>query len=245
MVPDEWIDRVHAGCTGLVWRSAMYVDRLFGAQEDESVYRDQARGSITPAVFWDEFGGLDHKFRFRVKLPLPHLDERYDAFIGTFSRDEYVTEREQESGAIQRQHARGTDRRRSDAGRHPLSGTGERAGASKPMQAVRIRSPIDPFVKAGYRYERGSPDTGAGQFARDCLLAEQRRVRSHQPPRSGAARGRCVGSCAGPRRARSRNKAKGCAAIQPSRLIGAYGIDERVGAQIFTAGEFDAAVPLR
>ena len=106
-VPDQWIDRAHTGVHALVWKSAMYVDRLFGAALEEEAYRTEARGSITPALLWDEFHGLDEKFRFRVRLPFPYLDERYDAFVGTFNRDEVVTERQIASGAIPQQHVGG------------------------------------------------------------------------------------------------------------------------------------------
>lgn len=153
--PNEWFDRAHRGLHAVIWRSAMRVDQWFGADMPEAAYQEQARGSITPVVLWDEFGGLDQKFRFRVKLPLPHLDERYDAFIGTFSRDEFVTEREQESGAIPRQHARGAvEDDQTLVGiryREPKQG-----GRFEADAGLRIRSPIDPFVKAGYRYQRGS-----------------------------------------------------------------------------------------
>jgi hypothetical protein len=54
-VPDQWIDRAHSGVHALVWKSAMYIDRMFGAALDEEAYRTEARGSITPALLWDEF----------------------------------------------------------------------------------------------------------------------------------------------------------------------------------------------
>ena len=91
----------------MVWRSASHVDQWFGSRSEDWVYQDHVRGSITPALFWDEYHGFDQKFRFRVKFPLPHLDERFDAFVGTFNRDEYVTERDQPSGAIANQRVGG------------------------------------------------------------------------------------------------------------------------------------------
>ncbi len=126
-VPDQWIDRAHTGVHALVWKSAMYIDRLFGAALDEEAYRTEARGSITPALLWDEFHGLDEKFRFRVRLPFPYLDERYDAFVGTFNRDEVVTERQIASGAIPQQHVGGADRERRDLAGSPLPAEGGRS----------------------------------------------------------------------------------------------------------------------
>ena len=155
--PDEWIDRAHEGVHGVVWRSARWIDGLFGEQLDEEVYRQQTRGSITPAVLWDEFGGWDSKFRFRVNLPLPRLDQRYNAFVGTFSRDEFVTERDIQSGAIQRQHAGGqVEQDQTLVGlqfRPPKDG-----GRWDAAAGLRIRSPVDPFVRVSYRWQRGSTD---------------------------------------------------------------------------------------
>src|SRR5262245_36192532 len=99
-----WIDRTHSGVHALVWRSARKIDGMFGGDADAAVYQGETRGSITPAVLWDEFGGFSEKFRFRVKVPLPQIGERFDAFIGTFNREEYVTGRVQESGALPQQH---------------------------------------------------------------------------------------------------------------------------------------------
>ena len=181
-VPDQWIDRAHTGVHALVWKSAMYIDRLFGAALEEEAYRTEARGSITPALLWDEFHGWDQKFRFRVRLPFPYLDERYDAFVGTFNRDEVVTERDIASGAIPQQHAGGqTEKDQTLLGvrYRPKEGGRFDAGAG-----IRLGSPIDRFVKVGYRYERGTP-SGPAWTERDGLLGEQRAVRADEPPRPG------------------------------------------------------------
>src|SRR4030095_5975907 len=89
------LEVLHEGLSSMVGRSAMHIDELFGPRADDWVYKDHVRGSMTPALFWSEHDGFAEKFRSRVTLPLPHLDERFDAFIGTFNRDEYVTERQQ------------------------------------------------------------------------------------------------------------------------------------------------------
>ena len=182
-VPDQWIDRAHRGVHALVWKSAMHIDRMFGAALDEEAYRTEARGSITPALLWDEFHGLDEKFRFRVRLPFPYLDERYDAFVGTFNRDEVVTERQIASGAIPQQHVGGqTEKDQTLLGvrYRPKEGGRFDAGAG-----IRLGSPIDPFVKVGYRYERGTHERIRPATERDCLLGEQRAVRSDEPHRPG------------------------------------------------------------
>lgn len=153
-----WLDSGHRNLHAMLWRSAMHVDRWFGGDWPAHTYADQTRGSITPVVLWDEHDGFDAKLRFRVKMPLPYLGERFDAFAGTFTRDEFVTEREQASGAIPRQRAGGrVDEDQTLVGIQ-YRGRKERERADAPGGAwqadvgVRIRSPIDPFVKGGYRW---------------------------------------------------------------------------------------------
>lgn len=241
-VSDEWIDRAHTGLHALVWRSAMYIDGLFGSELHEQAYQQLTRGSITPALLWDEFHGFDEKFRFRVKLPLPHLGERYNAFVGRFSRDEFVTERELESGAIQRQHVGGeVEDDETLLGiqyREP-----EEGGRFDASAGLRITQPIDPFVKVGYRYQRGTPEKlrlrlreavfweDSEQFGLTSRIDLEHLVDEVWLMRwtaSGTFTERSEG-------------VRGYAALTAYR-----GLPDRraVGAQVFTSGSFDAAVPV-
>lgn len=238
--PDEWIDHLHNGVHSIVWRSAMGIDRMFGAEFDEQTYRERARGSITPALLWDELGGFDPKFRFRVKMPLPHLDERYDAFIGTFSREEFVTEREQESGAL-------PDRQRQAEEDQTLIGIRyrepEKGGRFEADAGMRIRSPIDPFVKAGYRFER--------TIAGDVLLrlretafwqnSEQFGLTSRVDLEGSVAETWLVRWTASATISERSEGVRGYTS-----LTGFRGLPNQraIGAQLFSAGEFDAAVPI-
>jgi hypothetical protein len=241
-VPDEWIDRAHRGLHAMVWRSAMYVDGLFGPQLDEQAYQRETRGSITPALLWDEFHGFDEKFRFRVKLPLPVLGERYDAFVGTFSRDEFVTESEIESGAIPRQHVGGeVEEDETLLGiqyRDP-----DKGGRFDASAGMRITSPIDPFVKVSYRYKRGTQERlllrlretvfweNSEQFGLTSRVDLERVL-----DEAWLARWTVSGTFS--------EKSEG---VRGYTALTAYrGLPDRraVGAQVFTEGSFDAAVPV-
>jgi hypothetical protein len=151
---DPWLDRAQRGLHQAVWRSAMRIDRVFGAEADESAYRE-ASGSLAPALLWDEFDGFQPKVRFRVNLPLPRLNERFNAFIGRVNRDEYVTERELESGAFPSQYGPTEDDQTLFGIRYRQPRQGGRFEADAGM---RIRSPLDPYVKASYRFERGASE---------------------------------------------------------------------------------------
>lgn len=149
----HWLDRTQAGLHEAVWRSAMHVDRWFGSHESEAEYQ-HASGSIAPALLWDEFEGFQPQLRFRVNLPMPRLNERFQAFFGRVNPDEYVTERAQQSGAFRRQYGPAEEDETLFGIQYrdpPEPGWRFDAGAG-----VRVRFPLDPYVKAGYRYERGS-----------------------------------------------------------------------------------------
>ena len=151
---DPWIDRSQRWLFQSVWRSAMRVDRVFGGDVDESAYQ-QTSGSIAPSLLWDEFDGLQPKLRFNVNFPLPHLDERFHAFVGRVNRDEYVTERSLDSGAFPRQYGPVED----DQTLLGLRFLSPRPGAHFDADVgMRLNFPLDPFVKGSYRFLRGSSE---------------------------------------------------------------------------------------
>lgn len=153
---EPWIDRAHYGFYWTLWRSAMGIDRLFGSEAGAADYQDVA-GSIAPALLWDEFEGFQPKLRFRARLPLPQFDQRFDAFIGRVNRDEYVTEREQESGALASQRGAPVEDDETLVGiRFTEPKLRDRFQASG---GVRVRTPLDPYVKGSYRYQRGNLDS--------------------------------------------------------------------------------------
>ncbi len=152
---DPWIDRFHDGVFRAVWRSAMRMDQWFGSQESEAAYL-QTQGSIAPALLWDEFDGFQPKIRFQVDLPLPRLNERFHAFIGRVNREEYVTERAPGSGAFARQYGPVED----DETLFGIRYRSPREGGHWDADAgLRVRSPLDPFVKGSYTFMKGSSES--------------------------------------------------------------------------------------
>jgi hypothetical protein len=159
-VKDPWIDRAHNGVFRAVWRSAMRMDQWFGSEASEAAYL-QTSGSLAPALLWDEFDGFQPRLRFQVDVPLPQLNERFHAFIGRVNREEYVTERSPGSGAFARQYGPleddetlfGIRYRDPDDGGHWDADAG-----------LRLRSPLDPFVKGSYQFMKGNTDTALFSF---------------------------------------------------------------------------------
>jgi hypothetical protein len=237
-----WIDRAHESVHELLWRSAMRVDGWFGAQMPEQVYAGNTQGSITPIVLWDEFNGFSQKFRFRVNMPLPHLDERYNAFIGTFTRDEFVTERDQASGAIPRQRTGGGVE--EDETLLGIQYRDRREGGRFEADAgLRIRSPIDPFVKAGYRFEHTTDnhviftlrETGFWQNSEGFGLTTRLDV-ERALDIDALLRWTASGTIS--------EESEGVRGYTALTLYRALSGNRAVAGQVFTSGEFDAAVPL-
>jgi hypothetical protein len=156
--PDhQWLDRTQQGVQDLATHSAQHLDRLFGPEEDEAPYR-AATGSIAPAVLWDEFNGWQPKVRFHVDLPLPQMNERFNAFIGRVNRDEYVSESAPQSGAFERQYGPPSDEQTlAGVSYHTPTKQGGRFDAGT---GVRLRFPLDPYLKGSYLYELGKSQTG-------------------------------------------------------------------------------------
>jgi len=152
---DPWIDRAHAGVFNAVWRSAMRMDQWFGSSADEAAYM-QTSGSIAPALLYDDYDGFQPRLRFQVDVPLPQINERFHAFIGRVNRDEYVTEREPGSGAFARQYGPTEDDETLFGIRYREPKQGGRFAADA---GVRLRTPLDPFVKGSYRFDRGSTES--------------------------------------------------------------------------------------
>jgi len=154
-VKDPWIDRAHQGVFNAVWRSAMRMDQWFGSTADEAAYMETS-GSIAPALLYDEFDGFQPRLRFQVDVPLPQINERFHAFIGRVNRDEYVTERQPGSGAFARQYGPVEDDETLLGIRYREPRQGGRFEADA---GLRIRSPLDPFVKGSYRFDHGTSET--------------------------------------------------------------------------------------
>jgi hypothetical protein len=153
---DPWIDRAHNGVFNTVWRTAMRMDQWFGSTYDENAYM-RTSGSIAPALLWDEFKGFQPRLRFQVDVPLPQLDERFHAFIGRVNRDEYISEERPGSGAFARQYGTVADDDETLLGlryRSPRQG-----GYFDADAGLRITTPLDPFVKSSYNFNRGSSES--------------------------------------------------------------------------------------
>lgn len=156
-VPYHWLDRTREVLYGTMWHSAEHVDRWFGSVEDDTVYR-QVHGSIAPALLYTQYDGLRTQVRFNMSFPLPQVNERIHAFVGRVDPNEFITERDEPSGAIPRTYGPPTeDQTLLGVGYHQPDKQGSHFDAGA---GVRLGFPMDPYVKGSYIFERGRSDSG-------------------------------------------------------------------------------------
>lgn len=101
---------------------------------------------------------VERPLRFNAYLPLPGLDSRFHAFIGKVDPNEYVTESEEPSGAFRRQYGPVTQDQTLfglSFQQPPKQGGYFDAGAG-----MRVRLPLDPYLKGSYVYVHGASEEG-------------------------------------------------------------------------------------
>jgi hypothetical protein len=154
----HWLDRARQEVYDAVWHSSMKVDRWFGSERDASIYQKGAYGSLAPAVLWDQYDHVRTMLRFNANFPLPQIDSRLHAFVGRVNPEEFITERDEYSGAFQRQYGPATE----DETIFGLAfhSPAKQGGYFDAGAGVRISLPMNPYVKGSYNYVRGTSETG-------------------------------------------------------------------------------------
>ena len=156
-VPYHWLDTTRDMTYNALWKSAKYVDRWFGPSQDDAVYK-KVYGSISPALLYTEYDGIRAQMRFNMNFPFPEANNRLHAFIGRFDPNEFITERDEPSGAIARTYGPPTeDRTLLGIGYRQPDKQGSRFEAGS---GVRLSFPLDPYVKGSYVFDRGEPESG-------------------------------------------------------------------------------------
>jgi hypothetical protein len=236
---DPWIDRAHEGVFNAVWRSAMRMDSWFGGGKDEAAYME-ATGSIAPALLYDEFDGFQPRVRFQVDVPLPRINERFHAFIGRVNREEYITERKPGSGAFARQYGPVEDDDTLLGIRYRAP---EQGGHWDADAGLRLRTPLDPFVKGSYNFYKGSSESTLLSFRETVFWqnSEKLGLTSRVDLERVLAdvwllRGTISGTFS--------QRSEGVKGFTSAMLLRGMPNRRAVAAELFTEGEFDADVPL-
>lgn len=145
----EWLDRFRLGLERSVCLSAWHFDSLFGERNvDELAEARSVYGRLRLGVEWDERDGFGEEVRVRATVPLPTAERRLRAVIGRGTDEEFIEEapRTLDGGLF------GEEEDTSwlvGLGYDPIRGRRSRLSLGA---GVHLRSPLDPYVKARYRF---------------------------------------------------------------------------------------------
>ena len=143
-----WIDRMQAALYRSTCSTAVWFDGFFGSARFDDEYQ-ATHGSVSVGTLWDERDHWDPSLRFRVQMDLPHMSDRFSAFVGKVDAEEFVTEQRDDFDTLPRQLGRedddqvlfglGYSQPRSHGGHFDVS-----AGTS-------LALPTEPYGKLTYR----------------------------------------------------------------------------------------------
>lgn len=147
---NAWLDRLHKNLFRFTCSSATWFDGLFGNRRYDEEYR-ATHGSVLVGVRWDERDRFDQLFRFKVRLYLPQLNESLHAFIGRSDREDFIAESQSDLYMLPEQFNRRDDDVFVGFGyKEPM----RKRGSFDADVGVRLRFPMDPYVKGSYRFVR-------------------------------------------------------------------------------------------
>ena len=177
--PDEeakepLLDRTQQSVFGIVNTSAKWFDGFFGATE---VDREQnvSRGRLNVGAFWDERDGVRQRVRMSARLPLPAAKRRARLVFGRGDVDDLVDG--SQGGDVDSLPDRFNDFEDDDwllgigYSRHGEVAKGWDFGAG-----VRLNTPLEPYVRATYRWNRNVGDAGLWRVQPRVFWQSQRGV---------------------------------------------------------------------
>jgi hypothetical protein len=165
----HWLDRMHESLSSAVCSSARWFDSFFGTPSDYDAYRS-SYGAVALGALWDERDGVEPQLRFKARLRLPQLSERFHAFIGRGDEDEIITGSSEQFNALPRQFRQVKD------DEFLLAIGYERPswnGFFDVDAGMRVDIPIDPYLRANYRIIRALGKRTAARFRQSAFVGAQ------------------------------------------------------------------------
>lgn len=150
------LDRTQQTVYNLVNNSSKWFDGFFGATEADRE-QDISRGRLNLGVFWDERDGTRERVRLKARVPLPAAKRRVDLVFGRGDMDDFVDGTE--SSEVDSLPDRFNDFEDDDW----LLGVGynRRGGVARGWHfgvGVRLATPLEPYTRATYRWNRNIGD---------------------------------------------------------------------------------------
>jgi hypothetical protein len=146
---EERLDRFRREVYESVCEAAQWFDGFFGSRRFDEEAR-QTHGRIGLQVVWDEYDGFDLDGRLKVRVDFPNLDRRVNAFLGREDEQAFLTGSEERLDFLPTFFQR-------EGGEEWLLGLGYRPVGNDRSAldfdgGIHVATPVDPFVRARYRY---------------------------------------------------------------------------------------------
>jgi hypothetical protein len=144
------LDRLRQGVFAGVCSSSRWFDGLFGDARDYAESYNQTYGRVGVGVGWDELEDVSLDGHFRANVQLPALGDSFNAVIGRETEDTYINDNFDDVGFLPGSFSDDRDAEwYAGLNYRALEGTNSRFDVSA---GVQVQSPINPYVKARYRY---------------------------------------------------------------------------------------------
>jgi hypothetical protein len=154
--PAPLLDRTQQTVEGVVTGTAQAVDNMFGSAdvEDEA---SVTRGRLSVGGQWDQRDGLRERIRLKARFALPALKERTSLLLGRGDVNDFV------DGSADDNIDTLPDRFNDFQDEDWLLGIGYSRDARMRRgwsfgAGVRVKTPLEPFVRATYRWHRAFGD---------------------------------------------------------------------------------------
>jgi hypothetical protein len=160
-VSGNWLDWLQRKVSTTTCGSALWFDGLFG---DSNVYDeyDTTYGRIFLGLWWDRRDKLDPKFRFRIKVAFPQLENRVSIVFGRENADDFITDQiDVAEGRPESLAGEDEESWLLGLGYSPVVGARSRLSFDV---GVKIDVPPAPYVKTHYRINIYKTDKSMARF---------------------------------------------------------------------------------
>ena len=147
---DLWIDRLQAKAHTNLCRTVRWIDRLFG--DSEQFDTEGFSGRVIIGTRQDEEEGFDPRLRVKIKSTLPNVSKRYNAFIGRFDEDEFITENATAKSSIASRNSISADDTEDTSWLVGLGYSQKQDKGFDVSVGAKLSSGLNPFALIRHRY---------------------------------------------------------------------------------------------
>jgi len=144
------IDRLREGVFQGVCSTSRWFDGLFGDAREQAEVYDETYGRVGVGLSWNPVDELQLDGHFRANLHLPAFGDRVNAVVGRETEETFVNDNFDDVGFLAGSFSDDQDAEwYAGLNYNAVEGTNSRFDIGA---GVQLKSPINPYVKARYRY---------------------------------------------------------------------------------------------